>query len=62
MASEFFQQAMANGYPTKMDGAGNILVTDPTYSTFGVYNPDGTTKTFYKPDPNRHGFPNNRDY
>ncbi|PYV51818.1 MAG: hypothetical protein DMG98_25335 [Acidobacteria bacterium] len=63
MASAFLQQALANGYPVKIDpSSGDILATDPTYNTFGAYKSNGTTKSFYKPDPAKHGFPTNKDY
>lgn len=29
---------------------------------FASYNADGTTKTFYRPDPARHHRPTNMDY
>jgi RHS repeat-associated protein len=62
MASEFLQQALANGYPTKIATDGTIRVIDPTYTTFGSYNGNGTTKTFYKPDPAIHQQGTNEDY
>ena len=42
--------------------SGVIRVYDPTTNTFGAYNPTGTTRTFYKPDPSAHGYPSNLDY
>ena len=48
-ASDFFQQAQENGLPTKIDSDGVIRVYDPSTNTFGSYNPDGTTKTFFTP-------------
>ena len=62
MASKFLQEALANGYPTKIGPGGTIRVYDPSTNTFGSYNSDGTTKTFYKPDPSEHHFPTNQDY
>jgi hypothetical protein len=29
---------------------------------FGVVRPDGTIRTYYRPDPARHGYPTNLDY
>jgi hypothetical protein len=48
-ASDFFQQSQEDGLPTKIDSDGTIRVYDPETNTFGSYNPDGTTKTFFKP-------------
>jgi pyocin large subunit-like protein len=48
--------------PTKVDDQGVIRMYDPSTNTFAAYNADGTTRTFYKPDPAVHGFPSNWDY
>ena len=48
-ASGFLQRAQAEGLPTKIDSSGTIRVYEPASNTFGSYNPNGTTKTFYKP-------------
>ncbi len=45
-ASEFLQQP---GTLTKIDADGVIRVYDPAANTFGAYNPNGTTRTFFKP-------------
>jgi pyocin large subunit-like protein len=58
-ASEFLQQP---GTLLKVDGEGVIRVYDPETNTFGSYNPSGTTRTFYKPDPALHRHPTNLDY
>lgn len=39
-----------------------IRVYDPASKTFGAYNPNGTTRTSYKPDPGRHGYLKNLAY
>jgi RHS repeat-associated protein len=49
MASEFLQRALSSGLPAKIDANGIIRVFDPATNTFGSYNPNGTTKTFFKP-------------
>lgn len=46
MASEFRQRP---GTLTKIDADGVIRVYDPATNTFGSYNANGTTKTFFKP-------------
>jgi RHS repeat-associated protein len=48
-AGEFYRQARANGLPSKVDANGVIRIYDPETNTFGAYNSDGTTRTFFKP-------------
>jgi pyocin large subunit-like protein len=48
-ASRFLQESQARGLPTKIDANGIIRVYDPATNTFGAYNPNGTTATFFKP-------------
>jgi hypothetical protein len=48
-ASRFFQRSQAESLPTKIDADGVIRVYDPASNTFGAYNPNGTTRTFFKP-------------
>ena len=48
-ASQFFQRSQAQGLPTKIDANGVIRVYDPASNTFGAFNPNGTTRTFFKP-------------
>ena len=47
---------------TKTDSNGRVRVYDPDTNTFAVYNADGTTATYYKPDPAQHGFETNLEY
>jgi RHS repeat-associated protein len=49
MASDFLKRAQAEGLPTKIDAEGVIRVYDPATNIFGAYNPNGTTRTFFKP-------------
>lgn len=49
-ASDFLQQSQRQGLPTRIDPNGTIRVYDPNTNTFGSYNPNGTTKTFFKPE------------
>ena len=46
-ANDFYNNR-AN-YQTKTDQFGITRVYDATTNTFGAYNADGTTKTFFKP-------------
>jgi len=49
-ARDFFQRAVQERLPTKIDPSdGTIRVYDPSTNEFGSYNPDGTTKTYFKP-------------
>lgn len=61
-ASDFLQNSQDNGFPTKIDPKGVIRIFDPVTESFGSFNPDGTAKTFYVPDPAQHGYPTNLDY
>lgn len=64
-AHQFLKDAPSKGYLTKFDprNGGTIRVYDPKTNTFGSYNADGTTKSFFKPDPsNRQGNLSNRQY
>jgi pyocin large subunit-like protein len=62
MASAFLRRSQAQRFPTKIDAQGVIRVYDPKTNTLGAYNPSGTTRTLYKPDPAAHGYPTNLDY
>jgi pyocin large subunit-like protein len=42
------------GYPAKLDSERVLRIFDPRSGTFGAYNPDGTTKTFFKPGNARY--------
>lgn len=48
-ASDFFRRSQIERLPTKIDKDGVIRVWDPKTNSFGSFNPDGTTKTFFKP-------------
>jgi RHS repeat-associated protein len=61
-ASSFLQRGLSGGAEVKVDSQGVIRVYDPATDTFGSYNADGTTRTFYRPDPAAHGYPTNQAY
>jgi hypothetical protein len=48
-ASKFFQRGIQDGLPIKIDEEGVIRIYDPETNTFGAFNPNGTTRTFFKP-------------
>ena len=61
-AADFLRQSQIRGLPTKVDSDGVIRIWDPATDAFGAYNSDGTTRTYYKPDPLKHGYASNQDY
>jgi pyocin large subunit-like protein len=48
-AHAFLERAKAGGLPAKRDHDGSLRIYDPSTGAFAAYNPDGTTKTFFKP-------------
>lgn len=48
-ASQFLTESQTGGMPTLIDAGGVIRVFNPSNNTFGSYNPNGTTRTFFKP-------------
>jgi hypothetical protein len=61
-ANEFLSNATNKGVDSFVDQKGVTRIYDQKTNTFGSYNPDGTTKTFFKPDPAVHGYATNGDY
>ena len=53
-ANEFYNNK--SKYQVKVDENGVIRVYDPRTNTFGSYNSDGTTRTFYKPTGGQNYF------
>lgn len=49
LAWEFLRRARAEGLPAKLDEEHVLRVYDPATGAFAAYNPNGTTKTFFKP-------------
>ena len=49
MAFQFYRKAQEEKFPRKVDSDGTIRIYDPKTNTFGAYNSDGMTKTFFKP-------------
>jgi len=41
---------------------GTVFIAGGGDEAFGVYNPRGTTRTYYVPDPAKQGYPTNLDY
>jgi len=63
-AQDFFEKGMdeSSGYFRKVDDNGTIRIYDSNTDTFGSFNPDGSTRTYYKPNPEEHHFETNMDY
>jgi hypothetical protein len=49
LASQFLHRATVEPYRAKIDNYRVLRIYDPRTGSFGAYNPDGTTKTFFKP-------------
>jgi hypothetical protein len=49
LAYQFLHRATAEPYRAKIDNHRVLRIYDPRTGSFGAYNPDGTTKTFFKP-------------
>jgi filamentous hemagglutinin len=62
MADTFLNGPRGAGVLQKTRANGDIMRYDPATQAFGVVKPDGTIRTYYKPDPAVHGYPTNRDY
>lgn len=48
-ANELYQRGLQENLPTVETSQGYSKVYDPQTNSFGVYDPDGKTATFYKP-------------
>ena len=59
-ANDFYNNR--GNYKTKVDMYGNIRVYDPKTNTFGSYNSDGSTRTFFKPTDPVTGRPSGSSY
>ena len=49
-AAAFLARARATGLPARRDTDGSLRIYDQGTNTFGAYNANGTTRTFFKPD------------
>lgn len=61
-ASDFLARGAIENLPTKIDSRGRIRIWDPATDTFGAYNPDGTTRTFYVLEPEKFGYESSLAY
>ena len=61
-ARDFLQNKGQKGILGKIDDKGTIRLYDPKTNTFGAFDASGKTKTFFKPNPNVHGYDTNFDY
>ena len=62
MADAFLNGCCGTGVLQKIRANGDIVRYDSATQAFGVVKPDGTIRTYYKPDPAVHGYPTNLDY
>jgi pyocin large subunit-like protein len=49
LAYQFRYRATVEQFQAKIDNNRVLRIYDPRTGSFGAYNPDGTTKTFFKP-------------
>ena len=49
LAYQFLHRATIEPYRAKIDNQRVLRIYDPRTGSFGAYNSDGTTKTFFKP-------------
>jgi filamentous hemagglutinin len=61
-ANTFLNGPRGPGVLEKTRPNGDVVRYNPATDEFGVVKPDGTIRTYYKPDPARHGRPTNLDY
>ncbi|MGK9171323.1 hypothetical protein KXR53_33840 [Inquilinus limosus] len=60
-AQEFLRNP-GQGVLSKVRSNGDVVRFDPATQAFGVMDSASAPRTFYKPDPARHGYPTNLDY
>jgi filamentous hemagglutinin len=61
-ADGFLSGTRGTGVLEKVRPNGDIVRYDPATEAFGIIKPDGTIRTYYKPDPAVHGYRTNLDY
>ncbi|MEV0317701.1 polymorphic toxin-type HINT domain-containing protein [Streptomyces sp. NPDC050658] len=47
---------------TRTRSNGDVIRFNPATNEFGVMDPSGVPRTYFKPDPSSHGYPTNLDY
>jgi hypothetical protein len=62
MADTFLNGPRGAGVLQKVRPNGDIVRYDPATEAYGVVTPDGTIRTYFKPDPKEHGLRTNLDY
>ncbi|MBK9493743.1 MAG: hypothetical protein IPO08_04200 [Xanthomonadales bacterium] len=61
MAQDFLHNP-PSGVLSKTRVNGDVVRFDPVTNAFGVMDKTGAPRTFYVPDPGKHGYPTNLDY
>jgi hypothetical protein len=61
-ADRFLNDPPGEGVLEKVRPNGDVVRYNPVTDEFGVTQPDGTIRTYFKPDPAVHGYPTNLDY
>ncbi len=62
MANAFLHGSPGPGVLQKVRVNGDIVRYNPITNEFGVVSTNGTVRTFFRPDPAKHGYPTNMDY
>jgi pyocin large subunit-like protein len=60
-AQDFLHNSGA-GALSKTRANGDVVRFEPATNAFGVMDKTGAPRTFYVPDPAKHGYPTNLDY
>jgi pyocin large subunit-like protein len=60
-ATKFLRSADPNVL-TRTRPNGDVIRFNPATDEFGVMDPSGVPRTYFKPDPASHGYPTNMDY
>ncbi|WP_430733403.1 hypothetical protein [Ectothiorhodospira lacustris] len=60
--AEHFLHNPTAGVLSKTRANGDVVRFDPATNAFGVMDKTGAPRTFFKPDPAKHGYPTNLDY
>ena len=60
-AQDFLRNPSA-GVLSKIRANGDVVRFDPSTNAFGVIDKTGAPRTFFKPDPAKHGYPTNLEY
>ena len=61
-AQKFASSQPGSDVLVKIRANGDRVIYNVSTNEFAVVTPDGTIRTYFKPDPAKHGYPTNLDY